>query len=108
LLVNPLAEYPRPPFPKQQQPWPELKSRMTPRPDPGEESYKDTGRLAGRTALIAGGGSGMNLASAIARESTDGAINYLPAEGADAREVMQLVRGAGRGRRKLPSPGPLR
>ena len=44
-LPNPLTEYPRPPFPPQQQPWPGLVSKMTPRPDHGEKTYKGSGRL---------------------------------------------------------------
>jgi hypothetical protein len=106
--ANPVTEYPRPPFPKQQQPWPGLTSRMTPRPDHGEESYKGTGRLTGRKALITGGDSGMGRAAAIAfaREGADVAINYLPAEEPDAQEVMQLVRGAGR--KGVALPGDIR
>ena len=106
--VNPVTEYPRPPFPEQQQPWPGLTSRMTPRPDHGEESYKGTGRLTGRKALITGGDSGMGRAAAIAfaREGADVAINYLPAEEPDAQEVMQLVRGAGR--KGVALPGDIR
>jgi NAD(P)-dependent dehydrogenase (short-subunit alcohol dehydrogenase family) len=95
---NPVTEYPRPPFPKQQQPWPGLASRMDPRPDSGEQSYKGSGHLAGRKALITGGDSGIGRAAAIAyaREGADVAINYLPAEEPDAREVVQLIRAAGR------------
>ena len=103
-LRDPVAEYPRPPFPKQQQPWPGLTSLMTPRPDHGEESYKGSGRLMGRKALITGGDSGMGRAAAIAfaREGADVAINYLPQEEPDAREVVELIRGAGRRAAALP------
>lgn len=97
-LPNPVNEYPRPPFPEQKQPWPGLASRMTPRPDHGETSYKGSGRLRGRKALITGGDSGIGRAAAIAyaREGADVAINYLPAEEPDAREVVQLIRAEGR------------
>jgi NAD(P)-dependent dehydrogenase (short-subunit alcohol dehydrogenase family) len=107
-LQNPRDKYPRPPFRKQTQPWPGLASRMDPRPDHGETSYKGSGRLAGRKALITGGDSGMGRAAAIAyaREGADVAINYLPAEEPDAREVVQLIRQAGRV--ALPIPGDLR
>jgi NAD(P)-dependent dehydrogenase (short-subunit alcohol dehydrogenase family) len=95
---NPLEKYPKPPFPKQQQPWPGLASRMDPRPDHGETSYKGSGRLLGRKALITGGDSGIGRAAAIAyaREGADVAINYLPPEEPDAREVVQLIEAEGR------------
>ena len=81
---------------------------MNPRPDHGEKSYKGTGRLAGRKALITGGDSGIGRAAAIAyaREGADVAINYLPAEEADAKEVIALIKAEGR--KAVAIPGDLR
>jgi NAD(P)-dependent dehydrogenase (short-subunit alcohol dehydrogenase family) len=97
-LQDPTTKYPKPPFKRQQQPWPGLASRMDPPPDHGERSYRGSGRLTGRKALITGGDSGMGRAAAIAfaREGADVAINYLPAEEDDAGEVLALIRDAGR------------
>jgi NAD(P)-dependent dehydrogenase (short-subunit alcohol dehydrogenase family) len=107
-LEDPLTKYPKPPFKIQKQPWPGLASRMDPRPDHGETSYKGSGRLAGRKALITGGDSGMGRAAAIAyaREGADVAINYLPSEEEDAKEVIALIKAAGR--KGVAIPGDLR
>ncbi len=107
-LQNPTQKYPRPPFEQQSQPWPGLAGKMQPVPDHGEKSYRGSGRLAGRKALITGGDSGMGRAAAIAyaREGADVAINYLPAEEPDAREVIALIRDAGR--TGIPIPGDIR
>ncbi|SDB36884.1 SDR family oxidoreductase [Belnapia rosea] len=107
-MTDPTSRYPKPPFQKQSQPWPGLASRMTPRPDHGETSYRGSGRLAGRKALITGGDSGMGRAAAIAyaREGADVAINYLPEEEADAGEVIALIKAEGR--LGIALPGDLR
>jgi NAD(P)-dependent dehydrogenase (short-subunit alcohol dehydrogenase family) len=107
-LVNPLDKYPKPPFKRQSQPWPGLAKDMQPPPDHGEHSYKGSGRLAGRKALITGGDSGMGRAAAIAyaREGADVAINYFPSEEPDARDVIALIQQAGR--KGVALPGDLR
>jgi NAD(P)-dependent dehydrogenase (short-subunit alcohol dehydrogenase family) len=107
-MQDPTTKYPKPPFPRQEQPWPGLASKMQPRPDHGEQSYKGSGRLVGRKALITGGDSGMGRAAAIAyaREGADVAINYLPAEEPDAHEVIALIREAGR--KAVAIPGDIR
>jgi NAD(P)-dependent dehydrogenase (short-subunit alcohol dehydrogenase family) len=105
---DPRSKHPKPPFKSQSQPWPGLASKMDPRPDHGEESYVGSGRLRGRKALITGGDSGMGRGAAIAfaREGADVAINYLPEEEPDAREVVDLIRRAGQ--KAIAIPGDIR
>jgi NAD(P)-dependent dehydrogenase (short-subunit alcohol dehydrogenase family) len=107
-LEDPTAKYPRPPFQGQSQPWPGLAGQMNPKPDHGEKSYKGSGRLNGRKALITGGDSGMGRAAAIAyaREGADVAINYYPDEEPDAQEVIALIKAEGR--KAVAIPGDLR
>ncbi|APE15409.1 NAD(P)-dependent oxidoreductase [Mycobacterium sp. WY10] len=84
-------------FPKQQQKPPGTQSEMNPVPDCGEESYRGSGRLAGKRAVITGGDSGIGRAVAIAyaREGADVLIAYLNEDG-DAKEVAGYVEQAGR------------
>jgi NAD(P)-dependent dehydrogenase (short-subunit alcohol dehydrogenase family) len=107
-LRNPRDKYPKPPYKKQSQPWPGLAGKMDPPPDHGEQSYRGSGRLKGRKALITGGDSGMGRAAAIAfaREGADVAINYFPTEEPDAQQVMALIKQEGRV--GLAIPGDLR
>ena len=107
-LEDPQDKYPKPPFKQQKQPWPGLACKMEPPPDHGEKSYKGSGKLAGRKALITGGDSGMGRAAAIAfaREGADVAINYFPSEQEDADQVIALIREAGRN--GVAIPGDLR
>jgi NAD(P)-dependent dehydrogenase (short-subunit alcohol dehydrogenase family) len=107
-VEDPTSKYPKPPYKFERQPWPGLASKMDPPPDHGEKSYKGSGRLMGRKALITGGDSGMGRAAAIAyaREGADVAISYYPTEEPDAKEVMALIRAEGR--KAIALPGDLR
>ena len=92
-----MSDYPKPPFPAQKQPMPGLTRKMNPVPDHGEQTYKGSGRLAGKMAVITGADSGIGRAVAIAfaREGADILISYLE-EDEDARETAQHVEEAGR------------
>ena len=107
-LEDPTTKHPKPPFKDQKQAWPGLAGDMDPKPDHGETSYKGSGRLAGRKALVTGGDSGIGRAAAIAyaREGADVAINYYPSEEPDAKEVIALIKAEGR--KAIPIPGDLR
>ncbi len=90
-------QFPKPPFPDQQQPIPGKSAAMDPVPDYGEDTYKGSGRLSGKKAVITGGDSGIGRAVAIAfaREGADVLISYLN-EDDEAREVKRVVEAAGR------------
>lgn len=81
-----------------------LDSRMKDRADHGEDSYRGSGRLTGRRALVTGGDSGIGAAVAIAyaREGADVAISYLPEEESDAQRIVALIQDAGRTAVALP------
>lgn len=104
---DPREKEPKPPFPKQPQEPPGLESEMTPAPDYGEDSYRGSGRLAGKAAIITGGDSGIGraVALAFAREGADVLISYLNEE-EDARETARVVEKAGR--KCLTVPGDIR
>ncbi len=78
-------------------------AQMNVQPDYGEKSYKGTGKLVGKKALITGGDSGIGraVALAFAREGADVAISYLNEE-EDAQETVRLISSAGRKALSLP------
>jgi NAD(P)-dependent dehydrogenase (short-subunit alcohol dehydrogenase family) len=97
-------KYPTPPFPDQQQnQQPGHSVQMDPIPDHGERTYKGSGRLSGKIALITGADSGIGRAVAIAfaREGADVAIAYLNEE-EDAKETARWVDDAGQKSLLLP------
>src|SRR3954470_16573461 len=97
MAQDPRGRGPKPPQPSEQQEPPGLESEMDPRPDYGEASYKGTGKLAGKAAVITGGDSGIGraVALAFAREGADVLISYLSEE-SDAKETARVVEAAGR------------
>ncbi|KRC46759.1 NAD(P)-dependent oxidoreductase [Leifsonia sp. Root227] len=94
---NPVDRFDSVDAPKQHQDAPGLDADLAPKADHGEATYRGTGRLTGRKALVTGGDSGIGAAVAIAfaREGADVAIAYLPDEQEDARRIAAVVEGSG-------------
>src|ERR671914_1712898 len=94
---NPMEKGAKPPHPEQQQDVPGLESEMDPKPDYGEASYRGSGKLKGRAAVITGGDSGIGraVALAFAREGADVLISYL-SEDSDAEEIAAAIKKEGR------------
>ena len=101
---NPVDRFPDITPPEQDHPEPGLDAELIPNTDRGEDSYRGTGRLEGRRALITGSDSGIGAAVAIAfaREGADVALSYLPEEEEDAQYVARLIEDAGRTALCLP------
>lgn len=104
---DPVTRYHQGGFDPQPQDGPGLAAEQSPKPDHGESTYRGTGRLSGRKALVTGADSGIGRAAAIAfaREGADVVLNYLPEEQVDAEEVAKLVTEAGR--KAVLAPGDL-
>ena len=98
-----MTDYPKPPFPKQAQAVPGSQRKMDPVPDCGEQSYKGSGRLQGKIALITGADSGIGRAVAIAfaREGADVAVAYLN-EHEDAKETENRLQSMEAALAQLP------
>jgi len=95
---DPTRKYPQPEYPQQAQEHPGLESEMEPRPDYGERSYRGSGKLEGKAAVITGGDSGIGraVALAFAREGADVLISYLEEEESDAQETVRVVEESGK------------
>lgn len=107
-MQDPTTQYPKVSPSGELQPEPGLDAKTRPKSDHGEETYRGSGRLKGRKALITGGDSGIGAAVAIAyaREGADVAISYLPEEQQDADHILKEIEQAGV--RSLALPGDIK
>jgi NAD(P)-dependent dehydrogenase (short-subunit alcohol dehydrogenase family) len=103
--ADPTTQHRSTEFTEQQIAHPGLTGDMVEQPDHGERTYRGSGRLDGRRAVITGGDSGIGRAIAVAfsREGADVLISYLPEEEEDAQETLRWVTEAGR--RGVAVPG---
>lgn len=103
-IQDPRTQYPQLKIPEQRQPEPGLDSKLQPKADHGEKTYKGSGRLKGRKALITGADSGIGAAVAIAfaREGADVVMNYLESEEEDARNIKAVMENSGQTTVSIP------
>jgi NAD(P)-dependent dehydrogenase (short-subunit alcohol dehydrogenase family) len=106
--TDPTTQYAQPEHSDQQVAHPGLTSDMQDKPDHGEDSYRGSGRLTDKRAIVTGGDSGIGraVALAFAREGADVLISYLESEEADATETVRLIEDAGR--KAVRCPGDIR
>jgi NAD(P)-dependent dehydrogenase (short-subunit alcohol dehydrogenase family) len=99
-----VGQYPQPNFGEQKIDPPGLDSEMDPKPDYGYETYRGSGRLEGKKAIITGGDSGIGraVALAFAREGADVLLSYFEEEESDAEETARVVEEAGRKAVRVP------
>src|ERR687891_1492665 len=95
---DPITQYPQPEFGEQQLEHPGLESEMRPKPDYGGDTYRGSGKLESKAAIITGGDSGIGraVALAFAREGADVLISYLESEEPDAEETARVVEESGK------------
>ncbi|MES2437121.1 MAG: SDR family oxidoreductase [Patescibacteria group bacterium] len=97
MQTDPKEKFPKPGKNEKPQNYPGLESDMVTKPDYGKDSYKGSGRLAGKAALITGGDSGIGRAVAVAfaKEGADVVISYVPEEEVDAQETLDVLKALG-------------
>ena len=103
MAIDPRTRYPRPPFAPQPQSSPGSSARMQPEPSYGEDTYKGSGKLEGRVALVTGANSGIGraVALAFAKEGASVLLSYLNEE-EDADAAARSIQEVGRQAVKLP------
>ena len=101
---DPKEQGPKPPFPEREQEPMGVEAEMKNKPDYGEDSYRGSGKLQGKAAIITGGDSGIGraVALAFAREGADVLISYLEEEEEDAQQTAEIVEAEGRKCIKVP------